>query len=82
MEEERGFLERYCIRFGKLAVEMGYINLDQLCWAMEYQIKEDLSNKPHKVIGQILFEQGWMTPQQIDEVLKRLFERKKTEERG
>lgn len=77
--KEKGLLEKYCVRFGKLAVEMGFISRNQLFWAMELQIKDDLSNKSHKVIGQILFEQGWMTPQQIDQVLNRLFESRKAE---
>lgn len=79
MPQEKGLLGKYCIRFGKLSVEMGFISQNQLFWAMQLQIEEDLSNKPHKVIGQILFEQGWMTPQQIDQVMNRLFE-SRTEE--
>ena len=79
-EEEKGFLGEYCIRFGKLAVDMGFITPDQLCRAMEIQIKEDTGNRPHKIIGQILFEQGWMTPPQIDRVLNRLFEGRRTGE--
>lgn len=76
----KGFLEEYCIRFGRLAVEMGFVSEKQLCWAMELQVREDLRNQPHRVIGQILFEQGWMTPRQIDQVLKRLFESQRAEE--
>lgn len=79
-EKEKRLLGKYCVRFGKLAVEMGYISQNQLFWAMQLQIEEDLSNKPHKVIGQILFEQGWMTPQQIDRVMNRLFESKEADE--
>ena len=68
----------YCIRFGKLAVDMGFITEKQLYDAMETQIREDLQNKPHRVIGQILFEQGIMMPSQIDQVLNRLFRQGKS----
>lgn len=75
-EGRKEFPEKYCAHFGELAVEMGFITQDQLGQAMEIQIKENLNSKPRKLIGQILFEQDWMTPQQIDRVLNRLFENK------
>lgn len=78
---KKRFVERYCVRFGKLAVEMGFITQDQLRQARKIQIKEDLSNKYYKLIGQILFELNWMTPKQIDQVLNRLFENKKAKEK-
>jgi len=79
-EDTKGFLEEYCVRFGTLAVGMGFITEGQLYRAMELQIREDLNHRPHKVIGQVLFEQDLMTPQQIDQVLNRLFESQRAEE--
>ncbi len=67
---------KYCTRFGKLAVDMAFITEKQLYAAMEIQIREDLQDKPHRLIGQILFDQDLMTPSQIDEVLQRLFQQK------
>jgi len=36
---------------------------------------EDLANKPHRVIGAILMDNGWITAERIDSVLNELFPR-------
>jgi hypothetical protein len=56
-------------RFGALAVEKGYITLDQLIKAMNIQIFENLQEEKHRLIGEILLEEGFITKEQIDEVL-------------
>ncbi len=38
---------------------------------------ENLSNKRHRLIGEIFLEKGWMTPEQIDMVLTELSKIKK-----
>jgi hypothetical protein len=38
--------------------------------AMEIQIREDLEGSEHRLIGQILWEKGYITTEQIDEVVK------------
>ena len=43
-------------RFGFMAVEMGFITLDQIIEAMKIQVKEDLANQKHRLIGQILVD--------------------------
>lgn len=65
--------EKYCTRFGKIAVEKGFITLEQAKEALSEQIEDDLANKPHRLIGRILLDRGWITPQQIDVVLNALF---------
>ena len=57
-------------RFGLIAIEKGFIKLDHLLEAMKIQIVEDVENTKHRLIGQILFEKGYLTGFQIDEVLK------------
>jgi hypothetical protein len=59
-------------RFGTIAVERKYITATQLHTAMAIQIDEDLCGKEHRLLGQILLEKGYMTPQQIREVLKHM----------
>lgn len=63
----------YCSRFGTIAVELGYLAIDQLKAALEEQLEDDLNNRPHRVIGAICFARGWMTPEQIDVVLNHMF---------
>ena len=57
-------------RFGVTAVKLGFITSDQLVEALAVQVAEDISTGDHDLIGKILFEQGIMTEEQIDEVLR------------
>jgi hypothetical protein len=56
-------------RFGSVAVEMGFITIEQLLHAMNVQIKEDIETGEHRLIGTILVEMGAMTMKQVKEVL-------------
>jgi hypothetical protein len=56
-------------RFGALAVEKGFITVEQLIKAMDIQIFENLQEEKHRLIGDILFEEGFITKKQIDEML-------------
>ena len=68
--------KKYCHRFGKIAVEKGFISEEQLKEAISEQLDDDLSGRPHKMIGMILFEKNIMTSQKIDIVLNDLFKKK------
>ncbi len=59
-------------RFGFMAVEMGFITLDQIIEAMKIQVREDLEKPKHRLIGEILVDSGFMNPSQVDEVLKEM----------
>jgi len=63
----------FCSRFGSIAVDLGYITNEQLTLALDEQVEDDLSGRPHRVLGAICFAQGWMTPEQIDQVLNQMF---------
>ncbi|RJQ23170.1 MAG: hypothetical protein C4560_01150 [Nitrospiraceae bacterium] len=76
-EIDKELSERYCPRFATLAVEKGFITAEQAKKALEEQMDDDLSNKPHRLIGRILLEKSWMTPRQIDMVLNELFKKAK-----
>lgn len=57
-------------RFGAVAVEKGFVTLENLYEAMKIQISEDLEGTDHRLIGQILWEEGYIKTEQINEVLK------------
>ena len=61
--------EKREIRFGTLAVEMGFITEGQLGKAVSEQMKEDLSQNIHRLIGEILVDLGFMDKTEVDEVL-------------
>jgi hypothetical protein len=56
-------------RFGTIAIEKGYITVDQLLGALEVQVREDLSGITHRLIGKILYDLGFLTIEQIQRVL-------------
>lgn len=64
-----GFAVEYCKRFGQIAVERGFITPKQLKEALSEQVDNDLAGKPHRVLGDILFEKAWMTARQVEIVL-------------
>jgi len=41
-------------RFGKISVDLGFINEEQLKTALDEQVKNNISNKPHINLGNIL----------------------------
>ena len=57
-------------RFGAVAIEKGFITLENLIEAMRIQILENLDGSDHRLIGQILWEEGYIDSEQINEVLK------------
>ena len=65
--------KKYCPRFGKIAVEKGYVEVEQVKEALSEQLDDDLANRPHRLIGRIFLDKNLMRPQQIDEVLNEVF---------
>lgn len=62
-----------------IAVDKGFVTSDRLKEALTKQIEDNLSGRPHRVIGKIFFEEDWMTHQQIETVLNELFKEEKAE---
>ena len=58
-------------RFGAIAIDKGFITKEQFVEAMAMQIENELEGKIIP-IGWILESMGYMTEQQIDEVLATL----------
>ncbi len=68
----RKLSKKYCPRFGKISVDMGFVTAEQLKEALAEQAEDSLSRKPHRLIGNIFFKNGWMTGEQIDIALNEL----------
>ncbi len=56
-------------RFGVIAIKSGFITPEQLCEALTTQVLEELEGTKRRLIGRILYEKGYITMPQIDEVL-------------
>ncbi len=65
--------KKYSRRFGMIAVDKKFITTKELKEALAEQVEDDISNKPHRLIGQILLEKGWITDGQREIVLNQLF---------
>ncbi|MFC1822713.1 hypothetical protein ACFL9T_08400 [Thermodesulfobacteriota bacterium] len=55
--------------FGAVAINEGFVTIDQFIEAMRIQVKEDMEKAEHRLIGEILSELGLMTASQIKDVL-------------
>jgi len=59
-------------RFGNIAVQKGFITSEQLIEAITVQVSENVEKDQHRLIGTILREMGYVSIDQIDEVLKEM----------
>lgn len=57
-------------RFGDIAIEMGFITEEQLEEATKVQMEQDADGLEHRLIGSILYGLGYMTIQQVNEVIE------------
>lgn len=71
---------KYCPRFGQIAVTMGFITEAQMMEAFHCQLAENLSGEGHRLLGRILLDKGWMTSEQIEEVLNVQLKRMRLED--
>jgi hypothetical protein len=65
--------QKFCPRFGMLAVEMGFVSVQQVREGMAEQLDDDIAARPHKLLGTIFVDRGWMTFREVEVVLDRLF---------
>lgn len=71
--------QKYCPRFGQIAVESGFISERQLAQALASQVRRELDGSGHRLLGEILFEYEWMSAAQIDLVMTLLLKRMREE---
>ena len=75
MSEKPRKMEFYEKRFGLIAIEKGFITPDELIKALTIQVREDIEHGTHRQIGEILLDQDIMSANQIEEVVKAIFQR-------
>ena len=62
--------EKHDARFGALAVTKGFITPEQMVEALKIQVRENLNQSKHRLIGEILREKEYITTAQINTVLE------------
>lgn len=75
MSDKPGRIEHYEKQFGIIAIEKGYISAENLIETLKLQVEEEIENKTHRLIGEILLDKGYITPTQIQDVLDDIFSR-------
>lgn len=73
MADKPGKIEHYEKQFGIIAIEKGYISAENLIETLKLQVEEEIENKTHRLIGEILLDKGYITPTQIQDVLDGIF---------
>ncbi len=65
---------RYARKFGQIAIRRGFINKEQVIEALTEQMSLNSFERlrPPKLIGEILFENGWITLEQVELVLEEI----------
>jgi len=63
-------------RFGTLAIEKGFVNLDQVIEALAIQARENIESRTWRPIGKILVQMGYLVDDQIKEIVEAKFERR------
>ena len=59
-------------RFGIIAVYRKHITLDQVKHALAEQVEDNVMGRPHRLLGDILRDNGWMTEGQMKAVLVKM----------
>lgn len=65
------------LRFGTVAVIKAFVTKDQLIDALSLQVSDNVEQRQHRPIGQILHENGLLTDDQINDVLKTMQDMRK-----
>ena len=73
MADKPGKIEHYEKQFGIIAIENGFITAENLIETLKIQVEEEIQNKTHRLIGEILLDKGYITPTQIQDVLDGIF---------
>ena len=61
-------------RFAVLSMRKGYITEEHVIEALKIQVNENIENKTHRPIGQILLELGYMNKRQLKDVMDMFIE--------
>jgi hypothetical protein len=64
--------EKETIRFGMMAVQKGFVTPQHVVDALEIQVRENFATGRHRLIGEILMEEGHLDPTQLEEILRSL----------
>ena len=68
-EEDTAPLQRAPL-FGQIVIEEGFVDLDQLLECLDVQKMEDLEGKPHRLIGEIMLDRGYLNREELERAVR------------
>jgi len=68
-EEKDVYPELEYYRFGSIALLRGDVTLLQFQQALAEQVEDNVSARPHRLLGTMLREKGWITEEQEKSIL-------------
>jgi hypothetical protein len=57
------------VRFGTIAYHRRYVTREQIQQVLAEQVEDNLSGRPHRLLGMIFREKGWLTEEQEKSIL-------------
>lgn len=60
------------VRFGSIAYHRKYVTREQIQQALAEQVEDNLSGRPHRLLGTIFLEKGWLTKEQEKSILDQM----------
>lgn len=64
-------------RFGSIAYQRRYLTKEQIQEGLSEQVEDNLSGRPHRLLGRIFREKGWLTEEQEKSILAEMDEDKR-----
>jgi hypothetical protein len=72
MLDESKKTAHYEKRFGIIAIEKGFITQEDLIHVLTTQVREDIENGTHRLVGELFLDLEIMDANQIEEVVKEI----------
>ena len=64
-------------RFGSIAYQRRYLTKEQIQEGLAEQVEDNVSGRPHRLLGRIFREKGWLTEEQEESILAEMEENKR-----
>ena len=64
-------------RFGSIAYQRRYLTKEQIQEGLSEQVDDNVSGRPHRLLGKIFRDKGWLTEEQEKSILAEMGEDEK-----
>ena len=71
-DSEKNHPDPELYRFGSIAVYRKYVTLEQVQLALAKQIEDNVNGGKHRLLGDILLENNWITEEQVKSILSEI----------